>query len=121
LWLRPRYRLCSSLSRSRMARSYCMACVIGCSPGGRSPVSNRIAGTSQGKGRLSEQGIQRDAERNGAMAISGTQRDRERFDVIVAGAGYVGLAVAVSIAQARDHLAIAVVDAAPEGTWRKDG
>lgn len=43
-----------------------------------------------------------------------------RFDVVIAGAGYVGMAVAVSIAQARPSLAIAVVDAAPEGVWKKD-
>ncbi len=44
-----------------------------------------------------------------------------RLDVIVAGAGYVGLAVAVSVAQARPNLAIAIVDAAPEGVWQRDG
>lgn len=43
-----------------------------------------------------------------------------RFDVIVAGAGYVGLAVAAGIAQARPNLSIAVVDAAPAGAWKKD-
>ena len=43
------------------------------------------------------------------------------FDVIVAGAGYVGLAIAVAIGQARPNLRIAVVDAAPEGAWRRDG
>jgi 2-octaprenyl-6-methoxyphenol hydroxylase len=41
--------------------------------------------------------------------------------VLVAGAGYVGLAAAVSMKQARPHLAIAAVDAAPEGVWEKDG
>lgn len=46
--------------------------------------------------------------------------DRQ-FDVVIAGAGYVGLAVAVSIKQARPSLDIAVVDAAPPGVWRKDG
>jgi 2-octaprenyl-6-methoxyphenol hydroxylase len=46
---------------------------------------------------------------------------KNRFDVIVAGAGYVGLATAVAIAQARPSLSIAIVDAAPEGVWRKDG
>lgn len=44
-----------------------------------------------------------------------------RFDVIVAGGGYVGLAVAVAMVQARPGLAVAVVDAAPEDAWRKDG
>ena len=45
---------------------------------------------------------------------------QSRFDVIVAGAGYVGIAVAVSIAQSRPGLAVAVVDPAPEGVWRND-
>ncbi|TKT82916.1 ubiquinone biosynthesis hydroxylase [Aquamicrobium sp. LC103] len=45
---------------------------------------------------------------------------QDRLDVLVAGAGYVGLAVAVSIRQARPNLAVAVVDAAPEGVWRND-
>lgn len=43
------------------------------------------------------------------------------FDVVVAGAGYVGLTIAVAIAQARPGLKVAVVDAAPEGVWRRDG
>lgn len=47
--------------------------------------------------------------------------DAPRFDVLIAGAGYVGLAAAVSIAHARPSLAVAVVDAAPSGVWQKDG
>ncbi len=43
------------------------------------------------------------------------------FDVIVAGAGYVGLTIAVAIAQARPSLKVAVVDAAPAGAWQRDG
>ncbi|TIU24005.1 MAG: FAD-dependent oxidoreductase, partial [Mesorhizobium sp.] len=43
------------------------------------------------------------------------------LDVLVAGAGYVGLATAVSMKQARPSLAVAVVDAAPAGVWQKDG
>jgi 2-octaprenyl-6-methoxyphenol hydroxylase len=42
------------------------------------------------------------------------------LDVLVAGAGYVGLATAVSLKQARPNLAVAVVDAAPAGLWQKD-
>lgn len=45
----------------------------------------------------------------------------DRLDVMIAGAGYVGLATAVAIVQARPSLKVAVVDAAPEGAWRKDG
>ena len=43
------------------------------------------------------------------------------LDVLVAGAGYVGLATAVSIRAARPSLSVAVVDAAPAGIWQKDG
>ncbi|TIU70315.1 MAG: ubiquinone biosynthesis hydroxylase, partial [Mesorhizobium sp.] len=46
---------------------------------------------------------------------------RASLDVLVAGAGYVGLASAVSLKQARPSLAVAVVDAAPAGVWQKDG
>ena len=42
------------------------------------------------------------------------------LDVLVAGAGYVGLAAAVAIRQAAPHLKVAVVDAAPAGVWQKD-
>ncbi len=44
-----------------------------------------------------------------------------KLDVLIAGAGYVGLASAVSIKQARPSLAVAVVDAAPPDVWQKDG
>ncbi len=43
------------------------------------------------------------------------------LDVLIAGAGYVGLATAVAIATARPSLKIGVVDAAPAGVWQKDG
>ena len=46
---------------------------------------------------------------------------RGSLDVLVAGAGYVGLAAAVSLKQARPSLTVAVVDAAPAGVWQKDG
>ncbi|MBN9275617.1 MAG: ubiquinone biosynthesis hydroxylase [Mesorhizobium sp.] len=46
---------------------------------------------------------------------------RQGLDVLVAGAGYVGLAAAVSLKAARPSLSVAVVDAAPAGAWRKDG
>lgn len=42
-------------------------------------------------------------------------------DILIAGAGYVGLAVAVSIKSARPSLNITVVDAAPVGVWQRDG
>lgn len=43
-----------------------------------------------------------------------------KLDILIAGAGYVGLAAAVSLKQARPNLDIAIVDAAPEGSWQKD-
>ncbi|MBX3579160.1 MAG: ubiquinone biosynthesis hydroxylase [Rhizobiaceae bacterium] len=55
------------------------------------------------------------------MAKPETAKRDEPLDVIVAGAGYVGLATAVAIRIARPTLAVAVVDAAPAGVWQKDG
>ncbi|BCH13986.1 MAG: ubiquinone biosynthesis hydroxylase [Mesorhizobium sp.] len=48
-------------------------------------------------------------------------KNQAALDILVAGAGYVGLAAAVSLKQARPSLAVAVVDAAPAGIWQKDG
>jgi len=45
----------------------------------------------------------------------------ETADIVIAGAGYVGLTTAVAIADAAPHLKIVLVDAAPEGVWEKDG
>ena len=45
----------------------------------------------------------------------------ERADIVVAGAGYVGLGTAVAIRQAAPELSVVLVDAAPEGVWEKDG
>ncbi|MEW9805814.1 ubiquinone biosynthesis hydroxylase [Mesorhizobium sp. ZMM04-5] len=42
------------------------------------------------------------------------------LDVLVAGAGYVGLATAVSLKAARPGLRVAIVDAAPANAWEKD-
>lgn len=56
------------------------------------------------------------ATKQGKEALEST-----RLDVLVAGAGYVGLAAAVSLKQARPSLRVAVVDAAPPGVWQKDG
>lgn len=47
--------------------------------------------------------------------------NKNSVDVLVAGAGYVGLAVAVSIKSARPSLAVSIVDAAPPGVWQRDG
>ncbi|MEX6507236.1 ubiquinone biosynthesis hydroxylase [Jiella sp. M17.18] len=44
----------------------------------------------------------------------------ERADIVIAGAGYVGLTTAVAIKDAAPHLSITLVDAAPEGVWEKD-
>jgi 2-octaprenyl-6-methoxyphenol hydroxylase len=48
-------------------------------------------------------------------------KDSTTLDVLVAGAGYVGLATAVALKQARPSLEVAVVDAAPAGSWQRDG
>src|SRR5690606_31988214 len=56
----------------------------------------------------------------GRKKSSGATQGRS-FDVLIAGAGYVGLAVAVSIRDARPNLSIAIVDAAPAGVWERDG
>ncbi len=56
-----------------------------------------------------------------SAAEGGSSGAREsRLDVLVAGAGYVGLAAAVSIRAARPNLSVAVVDAAPPGAWQRD-
>jgi 2-octaprenyl-6-methoxyphenol hydroxylase len=41
-------------------------------------------------------------------------------DMLVVGAGYVGLSAAVAVKQAAPHLQVTVVEAAPEGAWQKD-
>ncbi|MCO5161603.1 MAG: ubiquinone biosynthesis hydroxylase [Mesorhizobium sp.] len=56
------------------------------------------------------------AETNEAETASGA-----RLDVLIAGAGYVGLATAVAIVEARPSLKVTVVDAAPAEAWRRDG
>ncbi len=53
------------------------------------------------------------------MARSESEADKP-LDVLVAGAGYVGLATAVSLKQARPSLGVAIVDAAPAGAWERD-
>ncbi|WOS62585.1 ubiquinone biosynthesis hydroxylase [Sinorhizobium fredii GR64] len=48
---------------------------------------------------------------------------RERggmIDVLIAGGGYVGLSLAVSLKKAAPHLDVTVVDGVPEGAWKKD-
>ncbi|MDX3927495.1 MAG: ubiquinone biosynthesis hydroxylase [Shinella sp.] len=42
------------------------------------------------------------------------------IDMLVAGGGYVGLSLAVAVKKAAPHLAVEVVDGAPEHVWRKD-
>ena len=54
------------------------------------------------------------------MAAHSAENLPPRLDVLVAGAGYVGLAIAVSIKSARPGLSIAVIDAAPRDAWRRD-
>jgi 2-octaprenyl-6-methoxyphenol hydroxylase len=54
-------------------------------------------------------------------ALGASAGIRSSLDVLVAGAGYVGLAAAVALKQARPGLSVSVVDAAPPGVWQKDG
>ncbi|RIY02474.1 ubiquinone biosynthesis hydroxylase [Aureimonas flava] len=49
-----------------------------------------------------------------------TPAPSRRADIVVAGAGYVGLVTAVAIKQAAPELEILLVDAAPEGVWERD-
>jgi len=56
-----------------------------------------------------------------APKTQSSQNAARPLDVLVAGAGYVGLATAVSLKQARPSLAVAIVDAAPPGVWERDG
>jgi 2-octaprenyl-6-methoxyphenol hydroxylase len=51
---------------------------------------------------------------------SETNASETVHDIIISGAGYVGLAVAVAIKQAAPHASVLVVDAAPDGVWRND-
>ncbi|MEM1364805.1 MAG: ubiquinone biosynthesis hydroxylase [Pseudomonadota bacterium] len=41
-------------------------------------------------------------------------------DIVIAGAGYVGMSLAVSVKQAAPHLSVMVVDPAPQGAFRND-
>jgi 2-octaprenyl-6-methoxyphenol hydroxylase len=45
---------------------------------------------------------------------------QEKADIVIAGAGYVGMSCAVAIKSAAPHMSIKVVDAAPAGIWEKD-
>ena len=54
-------------------------------------------------------------------ATSDGRRQMDGVDVLVAGAGYVGLATAVAIRASRPNLTVAIVDAAPAGIWQRDG
>jgi 2-octaprenyl-6-methoxyphenol hydroxylase len=45
---------------------------------------------------------------------------RQMIDVLIAGGGYVGLSLAVSLKKAAPHLDVMVIDGAPEGVWQKD-
>ncbi len=56
-----------------------------------------------------------------APELQASQNKTRSMDVLVAGAGYVGLATAVSLKQARPSLRVAIVDAAPPGAWERDG
>lgn len=42
------------------------------------------------------------------------------IDVLIAGGGYVGLSLAVSVKKAAPHLSVTLIDGAPESAWKKD-
>lgn len=46
--------------------------------------------------------------------------DMPTLDMLVAGGGYVGLSLAVAVKKAAPHLAVEVVDGAPEAGWQRD-
>ncbi len=48
-------------------------------------------------------------------------RRSQMIDVLIAGGGYVGLSLAVSLKKAAPHLDVLVIDGAPDGVWQKDG
>ncbi len=48
------------------------------------------------------------------------EQEKDRFDVVIAGAGYVGLATAVAIAAARPALRVLIVDPAPPSASARD-
>lgn len=45
---------------------------------------------------------------------------KHHVDILIAGAGYVGLATAVAIKKSATHLNVMIVDAAPKDVWQKD-
>lgn len=53
--------------------------------------------------------------------VDSTGGTRAALDVLVAGAGYVGLAVAVALKSSRPGLEVGIVDASPTGVWQRDG
>ncbi|MGA1801878.1 ubiquinone biosynthesis hydroxylase [Rhizobium sp. HT1-10] len=48
------------------------------------------------------------------------KQEQAMLDMLVVGGGYVGLAAAVAVKQAAPHLDVMVIEAAPEGSWKKD-
>jgi 2-octaprenyl-6-methoxyphenol hydroxylase len=81
--------------------------------GGGFPTERDVKSSGQQKGRRLKMSQAREA-------INAQAQPGQQLDVLVAGAGYVGLATAVSIADARPGIRIAVVDAAPPGVWEND-
>ena len=44
----------------------------------------------------------------------------DHIDILIAGAGYVGLSLALALRRSAPHLSLRIVDAAPDGVWRRD-
>ncbi|UXN65264.1 ubiquinone biosynthesis hydroxylase [Phyllobacterium sp. A18/5-2] len=52
--------------------------------------------------------------------VERTRKEQPGTDIVIAGAGYVGLATAVALKSSAPHLGVTVIDAAPAGVWRND-
>jgi 2-octaprenyl-6-methoxyphenol hydroxylase len=52
--------------------------------------------------------------------VERTRKEQPSTDIIIAGAGYVGLATALALKSSAPHLGVTVIDAAPAGVWRND-
>jgi 2-octaprenyl-6-methoxyphenol hydroxylase len=52
--------------------------------------------------------------------VEQSSTQNQNTDIVIAGAGYVGLATAVALKFSAPHLSVTIIDAAPAGLWRND-
>lgn len=61
---------------------------------------------------------------NSSRTLSAAAHDAEtsllKTDIVIAGAGYVGMTTAVAIKTGAPQLVVTIIDAAPAGQWKKD-